>query len=84
MNENMFIGIWRHGIACKQRLHPIATHLNRLDIDLHVKIADFGLCRPVYDTGIYVTESSELPVRWSAPECLRYGVHSYAGDVVGD
>ncbi len=50
---------------------------------MHIKIADFGLSRPVYDVGVYVMETSAMPLRWSAPECIHSGAHSYAGDVVG-
>ena len=39
-----------------------------------VKIADFGLSRPVYSKQYYRVEGKAvLPIRWMAPECLYYG-----------
>jgi hypothetical protein len=52
----------------------------RLENNLKIKIADFGLCREVNQAGAYYAEKSRVAFRWTAPECFkRYG---FAGDVV--
>ena len=49
---------------------------------LQVKIADFGLARPVNNKDYYkVGGAAVLPVRWMAPECLLFGVFTSASDV---
>ena len=43
----------------------------RLDENMTVKVADFGLSRDVYVTDYYVMKHSvPLPVKWLAPEAL--------------
>ncbi|XP_064401515.1 uncharacterized protein LOC135347441 isoform X3 [Halichondria panicea] len=50
--------------------------------DLHIKIADFGLSRGVYDKDYYkIAGKAVLPVRWMAPESLLFGIFSTASDV---
>jgi serine/threonine protein kinase len=45
------------------------------------KISDFGLSRLV-DEGIYSLKSdSTLPIKWTAPECLQYGLYDSKSDV---
>ncbi|XP_066302707.1 hepatocyte growth factor receptor-like [Branchiostoma lanceolatum] len=41
-----------------------------LDENLHVKVADFGLCRDVHEKGYYRIQNWEvkLPYKWMAPE----------------
>ena len=50
--------------------------------DLHIKLADFGLSREVYEKDYYkIAGRAILPVRWMAPECLIYGIFTTAADV---
>ena len=49
---------------------------------LSVKLADFGLARAVHDKDYYmVTEGTMLPLRWMAPESIKYGVFTLESDV---
>ena len=55
----------------------------RLDKDLSVKIADFGLSRDIYVDDYYKTQSTTpLPVKWLAPEALFDREFSVKTDVV--
>ena len=55
----------------------------RLDKDLLVKVADFGLSRDVYIQDYYKTQHDvPLPVKWLAPEALFDREFSTKTDVV--
>ena len=57
----------------------------RVDENLTVKVADFGLSRDVYVTDYYVvSHSNPLPVKWLAPESLFDKVFSEKTDVVSN
>ena len=46
-----------------------------------VKVGDFGMAQDVYEKEYYRTEGRRLlPVRWMAPESLRYTTFSTASD----
>ena len=56
-----------------------------LDDELHIKIADFGLCRDIYESGNYEPTNPlgrDLPIRWMAPEAIEKQEFKSAGDVV--
>ncbi|KAI0221570.1 Tyrosine-protein kinase transforming protein SEA [Lamellibrachia satsuma] len=55
----------------------------RVDEELTVKIADFGLSCDVYRTNNYRMEDKHqpLPVQWMAIECLTLGVFTSKSDV---
>ena len=47
------------------------VYLCRLDEELTIKVADFGLARDVYIDNIYVIKENDplpLPAKWLAPE----------------
>ena len=48
----------------------------------HVKITDFGLTT-ILDVGETTFKSArgKAPVRWLAPECLRYRLYTHKSDV---
>jgi len=47
-----------------------------------VKIGDFGMTRPLYDSDYYrFNKRGMFPVRWMAPESLTDGIFSAASDV---
>ncbi|KAM7283533.1 atrial natriuretic peptide receptor 2-like [Ixodes scapularis] len=47
-----------------------------------VKIGDFGMCRPMYDSDYYrFNKRGMLPVRWMAPESLTDGIFTTMSDV---
>ncbi|CAG2215155.1 HGFR [Mytilus edulis] len=64
-----------------QKLHTI--HLsNRMDENLKVKVADFGLARDIYTKNYYSSDNKKmLPVKWMAPESLENGTYSTKSDV---
>ena len=48
----------------------------------NVKICDFGLAKNVYKYGEYRKRGSvKVPVRWMAPEALKFGTYSLYSDV---
>ncbi|KAK3101270.1 hypothetical protein FSP39_002266 [Pinctada imbricata] len=54
-----------------------------LDEEFHVKVADFGLSRDIYERDYYSSDNkkSKLPVKWMAPESLEKGTYSSKSDV---
>ena len=49
---------------------------------LSVKLSDFGLARAVHDKDYYrVTKGTLLPLRWMAPESIKYGVFTLESDI---
>ncbi|KAK6175676.1 hypothetical protein SNE40_014078 [Patella caerulea] len=54
-----------------------------LDTNLHVKVADFGLTKDVYEKGYYHSDNkkTKLPIRWMALESIEKGTYSSKSDV---
>ncbi|XP_048252880.1 hepatocyte growth factor receptor-like [Haliotis rufescens] len=53
-----------------------------LNDNLRVKVADFGLCRDIYEKGYYSSDNKKkLPIRWMAPESMERGSYSSKSDV---
>ena len=67
------------------RTNLLFTHYHRLDDDLRVKVADFGLSRDLYDfTNVYqsTARNAKLPVKWMAPESIENRQYTSKSDVV--
>ena len=57
--------------------------LYRVDEQLHIKVADFGLAKDVYMTDYYRQQSTgKIPAKWMAPEALHDRVSNEKTDVV--
>lgn len=58
----------------------------RLDDDMLVKVADFGLSRDIYESDYYSSDDrkAKLPVKWMALESLEKGIYSTRTDVVSE
>ena len=61
-------------------------HVNvnyRVDEQLQIKVADFGLARDVYITDYYRQQSNgKIPAKWMAPEALHDRISNEKTDVV--
>ena len=56
----------------------------RVNFDLEIKVADFGLSRSMEGKGYYrMGTVVRLPVKWMAPESLVDQVFTTKSDVVG-
>lgn len=55
----------------------------RVDDEMRVKVADFGLSRDIQDTDFYkLTHRQKLPVKWMALESLFKNLFTEKSDVV--
>ena len=56
----------------------------RLDENMTVKVADFGLSRDIYTKDYYSSKDRQamLPVKWMALESLVHSVYTTKSDVV--
>ena len=55
----------------------------RVDEQLHIKVADFGLARDVYMTDYYRQKGTgKIPAKWMAPESLHDRISNEKTDVV--
>lgn len=53
-----------------------------VDVNLSIKIADFGLTRDTYETNYYrMSKAKDCPVKWMPPEMLQDGISSEKSDV---
>lgn len=70
-------------LASQKCVHrDLAARNCMLDENRHVKVADFGLSRDVYEQEYYKSaKDTELPVKWMAPESLEKGSYSSKSDV---
>ena len=63
----------------------MSLFLYRVDLQVIVKVGDFGLARKVEeDTGDYKVNypTRPMPIKWMAPECLTNNKFSTFSDVV--
>ncbi|KAL8592224.1 hypothetical protein ACOMHN_030899 [Nucella lapillus] len=70
-------------LASSKFVHrDLAARNCMLDDDLRVKVADFGLCRDVYEKGYYHSDNrKKLPIRWMPPESIEKGTYTSKSDV---
>ncbi|CAL1269766.1 unnamed protein product [Larinioides sclopetarius] len=70
-------------LADKKFIHrDLACRNCLVNISRSVKIADFGMCRAMYDSDYYrYNKKGMLPVRWMAPESLIDGLFTPPSDV---
>ncbi len=55
----------------------------RMDGDMGVKVADFGMARDMHSADYYrLTHKSRLPIKWMAPESFYDGKFTSKTDVV--
>ena len=75
-----------HKQSLKAMLHQCCCVMCRcrLDNDMQVKVADFGLSRDIYERDYYSSDNrkSKLPVKWMALESLEKGIYNSKTDVV--
>ena len=45
----------------------------RFGDEVVVKVCDFGLSRPLHQSNYYQMHAGKIPVRWTAPEAVRFG-----------
>ena len=45
------------------------------------QISDFGMSRDLADEDHYLSNGGKIPVRWTAPEAIKFRVYSTASDV---
>lgn len=61
----------------------ILPHFNHQNFvfSFHCQIADFGLSRDLQHDNFYVSQGGKVPVKWTAPEAIKYRKYSPASDV---
>ena len=70
-------------LASQKYVHrDLAARNCLLDHENHIKIADFGLSRDVYEKDYYRPEDKgKMPVKWMAPESLENSLFTTKSDV---
>ena len=64
-------------------LYTKVQYISRVDENLSIKVADFGLARDIYSTEYYrVEQHATLPVKWMPLESLMDGYFDEKTDVV--
>ena len=48
---------------------------------LHLQIADFGMSRDLDADNYYMSSGGLVPVKWTAPEAIKFKKYSTASDV---
>jgi len=64
-------------------LNSFSHILHRVDADLQVKVADFGLTRDIYATDYYrQSHQGRVPIKWMSIESLHDRISNEKTDVV--
>ena len=57
----------------------------RVDLNLSIKVGDFGLTRDMYQTNYYRKSNlQKCPIKWMPPEMLQYGISTEKSDIVSN
>lgn len=68
---------------CTQTLHTLLLYTCRVDRNISIKVADFGLTRDIYQTNYYSQrQHAKIPVKWMSPESLHDRISNEKTDVV--
>ncbi|KAL5266948.1 hypothetical protein ACHWQZ_G004105 [Mnemiopsis leidyi] len=46
-----------------------------------LKISDFGMSRYQGENSIYISKMKQIPIRWTAPECLMFRTYTFKSDI---
>eukprot|EP00116_Pleurobrachia_bachei_P006778 sb/3467040/ len=46
-----------------------------------LKISDFGMTRYQEKNSIYISKMKQIPIRWTAPECLTFRTYTFKSDI---
>ena len=69
-------------LASRKFIHrDLAARNIFLDSDARAKIGDFGMSREAVGRDYYLSKGGQLPIRWTAPECLEEHKFSEQSDV---
>ncbi|XP_072295921.1 tyrosine-protein kinase ITK/TSK [Eucyclogobius newberryi] len=69
-------------LDCSNYLHrDLAARNCLVSHDNVVKVADFGMARFVLDNDYTSSQGAKFPIRWSAPEVIRYSKYTSKSDV---
>ena len=64
-------------------LCSIITRVYRVDANISVKVADFGLTRNIFESDYYIKRlNAKIPIKWMSPESLHDRVSNERTDVV--
>ena len=69
-----------HGTYLQGRLLVLIPFLANHNIH-SLQIADFGMSRDLADEDYYESHGGKVPVKWTAPEALRFNKYSTASEV---
>lgn len=77
--------VWEFGGIMHYCVTKYYNYLCRVDENLCVKVADFGLAKDIYSSEYYrMNSNTKVPVKWMAPESLLDGFFNEKTDVVCD
>ena len=80
LNISKQIAAGMNYLETKNIVHRDLAARNSLVNENGVKVADFGMSRKVERT-YYATENKAVPVKWTAPEAIQFGVFTFKSDV---